>query len=278
MDVSCNLTTFKFFVRVPPGLYCHPIERAYCQVKPERIETHTGGAPGAGSGLRGLLRPGGPRPSPEGAGRERGSGCLQSPGRDNRHRFLQEPPPPQKHPRPRRSSARGWEWGSTGPGYPPGSGSFAPPRRLPPCLQLPCSGTTAAGRRATYLGCPPCRQPPSLAGSPFIPKRRVPSPSFPSHPRPLHLGAGSRLSPLALSIVLFPSSGARLPSRKREGCKGAAFSFPFSSPPSQLGKRGASWKKGVRAAGKCYFRRKKKKKSWKSGAGHGFPRKPVRHL
>lgn len=146
--MSCNLTTFKFFVRVPPGLYCHPIERAYCQVKPERIETHTGGAPGAGSGLRRLLGPGHPCPAPrERAGRRAGAACGPragivgtdlSPG----SAAAKAAPAPQK----------------PGPGMGMGQSRACvkpqdrAPLRLQSILALehrhrPGSGTTAAGRR-----------------------------------------------------------------------------------------------------------------------------------
>lgn len=239
MNVSCNLTTFKFFVRVPPGLYCHPIERAYCQVKPERIETHTGGAPGAGSGLRRLLGPGDPCPSSEGEGRARDRGCLQPPGRDHRHRSLPRSRSRQSSAGPAEARPENGDGATPGLGKAPGSSSFASPKHPRPAAPAP-PGLRYHGCRqeGTYLGCPRCRQPPSRAGSPLIPKRRVlPTPS--SHPRPLHLA----LPPLALSMAHFGSSGARLPSRKRTACEGLLFFSLFLSP-LPVWKRGCELEKG----------------------------------
>lgn len=68
-------------------------------------------------------------------------------------------------------------------------------------------------------------------------------PLLSSHPRPLHLGAGSRLSPVALFSAHFGSSGARFPARERAGCRGC-FSFLFSFPLSRLL---PSLEKGLRA-------------------------------
>lgn len=226
MDVSCNLTTFKFFVRVPPGLYCHPIERAYCQVKPERIETRTGGAPGAGSGIRGLLGPGRPRPSPEGAGKERGRSCRHPPGRDNRHRFhgscsLQSSPGPAE---------RGGCDGAA-----PAMG--APRDRAPLNPQsIPAAAPWLRHHRCgqeRHLPRVPAVPPASLLRWFSLNPEKEGPPLLSSHPRPLHLGAGSRLSPVALFSAHFGSSGARFPSRERAECWGAfLFSFLSLSPDS----------------------------------------------
>lgn len=142
------------------------------------------------------------------------------------------------------------------------------------------SGTTAAGRRGTYLGCRRCRQPPSLAGSPSIPKRRVLPATPPPHPRPLQLGAGSRRPPLALSIAHFGSSGARLPSRKiagwRGGGGGAAFLFPFPSPPPEsppppAWKRGCELEKGGTSCREGLFQEKKSERAVLGTDSHVSP-------
>lgn len=266
MDVSCNLTTFKFFVRVPPGLYCHPIERAYCQVKPERIETHTGGVPGAGSGLRVLLRPGGPRPNPEGAGRARGRGFPQPPGRDNRHRFPRELQP-LKPSRPRRSPAREWRWGSPGPGYPPDKGLFAPSKHSTP----PSAATARASSAPAPV--PPLRAGGDLPGMPAVLPASLPcrfsfnpeNESLPSNLHPTSDPSTSEPSPACLPSpspsLTFGASGLVSRAGKEKGVEGLLlFSvfIPLSRLPAPSAwKRGCELEKGCATCRKVLFQEKK---------------------
>lgn len=154
----------------------------------------------------------------------------------------------------------------SGPGTPTGRAPFLlqkhPPYLAAPAPPVPASPGLRYHRRGTYLKCPRCHQPPSLAGSPLIPKRRIPPclPPSPSRLRPLHFGAGARPPPLALSIAHFGSSGARLTSRKNSGILGAAFLFPFpsSSPTVPAWKRGCKREKGVTSCREGLFQEKKK--------------------
>lgn len=135
-----------------------------------------------------------------------------------------------------------------------------PPAPPPPVPAAPRLRYHRCGQERTHLGCPRCRQPPSLAGSPLIPKMRLFPPTFIPPPTPPPRSRLPPASPRLLHLSLSELRGSS-PEQEKRGVWGAAFIFPFYSPlpapaPS-VWKRGCKLEKGCTTSREVLFQDKK---------------------